>query len=73
MQNQTNIYEPIVSDRQGPPPLVINVVTKPRAMEFVGGVPASSTKTESYVLFSVLPDELRDRVKTAIEALRAGM
>lgn len=73
MSNQTNIYEHVIADRQGPPPLVINVVTRPKAMEFVGGVPETSTKMESYVLFSALPEELRARVKTAVEALQAGM
>ena len=71
--NLANIYEPVTSDRQGSPPLVINVITKPRAMEFMGGVPATAFKQESYVLFSALPDELRERVRTAIQALQAGM
>ena len=54
------------------PPLVINVVTTPRTMEVVGGVPSSATRTEQYVLYSALPSELKERVKLAIQALVAA-
>lgn len=73
MRNIANVYEPVVAAKQGPPPLVINIVTTPRTMEFVGGVPASATKTESYVMFSALPQELQTRVKLAIEALQTAI
>jgi hypothetical protein len=53
------------------PPLYVKVVTHPRTMEFVGGMPATATKTITYVLYDALPDELRARVKMAIEALSA--
>lgn len=71
--NHADPYRPISSQRTGPPPLVINLVTTPQLMEFVGGVPETSKKTESYVLFSVLPDELKVRIKNAIEALQTQM
>lgn len=73
MNNIANVYEPILAARQGPPPLVVNIVTTPRTMEFAGGVPASATKTESYIMFSALPQELQVRVKLAIEALQAAV
>jgi len=73
MGNVANVYATVVADKQGPPPLVINVLTTPRTMEFVGGVPSSATRVESYVLFSALPEELQARVRVSIEALQAGI
>lgn len=51
------------------PPLFVKIITHPRTMEFVGGVPATANKTVTYILYDVLPDELRMRVKNAIDAL----
>ena len=73
MSNAANIYEPIEAARAGTLPLTIRVITTPSAQEFVGGVPASSKRAETYVLFSALPDELRERVKNAVQALISGM
>lgn len=73
MANVANVYDVITADRQGPPPLVINVLTRPRTMEFVGGVPETSTRAESYVLFSALPEELQKRVRLSIEALQSSV
>lgn len=53
------------------PPLFVKVITHPRTMEFVGGVPATASKTVTYILYDVLPEELRMRVKLAIDAMTA--
>lgn len=71
--NTVDLYQTIVSDKRGPAPLVINVLTTPNTMEYTEGVPSTSTRKESYVLYSALPDELKARVKTAVEALITGM
>jgi hypothetical protein len=67
-----DLTQPIPAKAGQPAPLVITVVTTPRTMEFVGGVPGSATKREQYVLFSALPEELRQRVKLAVEALASA-
>ena len=67
---KVNLYQqPIEAGENGPPPLFIKVVTHPRVMEFLGGVPGTSTKTCTYVLYDALPEELRVRVKLAIDAM----
>ena len=72
MSQKVKLYEqPLVAVESGQPPLFIKVVTKPRTMEFVDGVPESATKMCTYVLYDALPDELRARVKVAIDALTA--
>ncbi len=73
MNNVADLYQVIVSDKQGPAPVVLNVLTTPNTVEYTGGVPSTSTRKESYVLYSALPDDLKARVKTAVEALIAGM
>lgn len=71
--NVADLYTTVIAARQGPPPLVINVVSSPKTMEFVGGVPASSTRTDSYILFTALPQELQERVKVAVQALQSSI
>lgn len=67
---KVNLYEqPIEAGENGTPPLFVKVVTHPRTMEMVGGVPATANKTVTYILYDALPDELRMRVKLAIDAL----
>lgn len=73
MNNTADPYEVIRSTRNGPPPIVVNILTTPQRMEFTEGVPASATKMESYVLYSVLPDELKERVRTAIQAISSSI
>ena len=69
---RVNLYEPLSADRQCLPPLVLNVsVAKPAAM-ISGGVPMQQVTNEHYILLSCLPDELKQRVITAIQALQAG-
>lgn len=73
MENKADIYRPVYSDRVGPPPLVIRAVVTATADYMVGGMPSSSLKAEDYVLVSALPKEIQDRVRTAVQALIAGM
>lgn len=73
MSNSANLYEPIEATRVGAPPLTIRVVTTPNHEEFMGGVPERSKRAETYVLFSALPDELKERVRNAVQALISGM
>ena len=70
---KVDLRAPIVSSVIGPPPIVVNVHVTPQADHVVGGVPASSTRLESYVLFSALPEELQQRVKSAVQVLISAM
>lgn len=69
--NVVDPYQPISSSRVGRAPLLINLITNLQPVEFAGGVPATSKKTETYVLYSALPDELKIRIKNAVEALQS--
>lgn len=69
-QKVQTLTQPVFSDDNGPP-LVIRVVT-PRAganLQMEGGSPSQGGQVSEYVLLSVLPPELRERVVTAIKAL----
>ena len=69
---QVNMYEqPFSASEIGPVPLTIRVISMPRRVESMGGVMSSGQKTNTYVLYDVLPDELKARVKLAIDALQA--
>jgi hypothetical protein len=70
--NRVNPYEILVAPTGAAPPLVMILQTSSRN-EFVGGVPANAARNEHYVLLSALPEELRQRVVTAIQALQSGM
>lgn len=68
---EVDLYQPITATRVGAPPVALRVITKNND-SMVGGVPQSSLKQEVYVLLSVLPTELQERVKLAIQAVIAG-
>lgn len=70
--NKANLYQPILADSQGLPPVVLRVVTQPSNQHMVGGVPSSTQKVEPYVLLSALPDDLRRRVELAVQMIIAG-
>lgn len=63
-------YQPIAANRVGPAPLTISMIITPNNASMVGGVPQSAQRRETYVLLSALPDELRERVKLAVQALK---
>jgi hypothetical protein len=71
--NKADLYQPIVADKPGPPPLSLRTIITVHQDHFVGGVPETSQKGEVYVLLSALPRELQERVKTAIQVLISGM
>lgn len=70
---KANLYQPIESDRVGPPPLVIRAVVTTNADMVVGGMPSNARRAEDYVLLSALPRELQERVRTAVQAIITGM
>jgi hypothetical protein len=69
---KVDLYQPIAASRVGPPPLALRVAVTPNVDSFVGGVPQSTQRVETYVLLSALPQELQERVKLAVQALLAG-
>jgi len=73
MQAQkVDLYRPLVADKHGPPPLVLRVGVL-NLNSLSEGVPVGGTvKAEAYVLLSALPEELRRRVETAVQALLTG-
>ncbi len=68
-----DLYQPLVHVRVGAPPLVINVGVNRHGSETMGGPVENVIRPEAYVLLSALPDELRERVKTAVQALISSM
>lgn len=72
MQNVKTLFEQPLVTEDVTPPLTIRTVTQSRT-ELVGGALSASSKGNTYVLFDVLPAELKTRVETAIRAIEAGM
>jgi len=70
---RVDLYQPMISSRVGAPPLVLNVGVQKTGAETAGGYVEGSIRPEHYVLLSALPEELRERVKTAIQALLSSM
>ena len=69
-QEVSTLNQPIFSNDNGPP-LVIRTVT-PRSganVQVEGGSSSAGKVVSEYVLLSVLPPELKERVVTAIKAL----
>lgn len=71
--NAVNLNTLIKSANPAPAPVLINVEIPSKTIYTQGGSAMDGTKIETYVRFSALPDELRARVFTAVEALKAGM
>jgi len=70
---RVDLYQPMVHVRVGSPPLFINVGVNRSGAETMGGPVENAVRPETYVLLSALPDELRERVKTAIQTLISSM
>jgi len=70
---KVDLYKPIIADRVGAPPLVLRIGVTRQVDHIQGGVPQSSMKAEPYVLLSALPDEIRQRVETAIQMQLAAV
>lgn len=69
---RVNLYNPIIADRVGPPPLVLRVGVLNQNSISEGVPQGGQVKAEAYVLVSSLPEELRKRVELAVQALIAG-
>jgi len=70
---RVDLYQPMISSRIGSPPLVINVGVQRSSAETFGGPVENAVRPEHYILLSALPDELRERVKTAVQAILSSM
>ena len=70
---KVDLYKPMIFDRKGPPPLTLRVGVQSQHDYVEGGSPTSQLKPETYVLLSALPNELQERVKTAVQMLISGM
>lgn len=66
---KVDLYQPMVHVRVGVPPLAIKVAVNRSSAETVGGPVEGVYRPEIYVLLSALPDELRERVRTAVEMM----
>lgn len=73
MQQKIDLYQPIIHDKFGAPPITLRVGVQTIEGYVGGGVPATYLKPEIYVLLSALPSELQERVKTAVQSLISGM
>lgn len=67
-----DLYRPMKAARPGKPPLALRVTVQLPGEYVGGGVPSTSTKSETYVLLSALPEELRQRVITAAQMITSG-
>lgn len=65
-----DLSQPLFAAAEGPAPYSIKVVVTERKLSSAG--PIVGQKVENYVLWSALPDELRERVKTAIQMKLSG-
>jgi len=70
---RVNLYQPIVNDNVGPAPLTLRVGVQANNGFVEGGTPSSYLKSETYILLSALPQELQQRVMTAVQVLLSGI
>lgn len=73
MQTIRAYEQPIAAQEIGPPPLVLKLVSTPKKIETETGALSNTQKLNTYVLYDVLPEELKRRVKLAIETLQSQM
>lgn len=68
---RVDLYQPMIASRGGPAPIAlrVGVINQNSISE---GVPSGHPRAETYVLLSALPEELRQRVELAVQALIAG-
>lgn len=69
IMQKVDLYQPMVHVRVGAPPLAFTVAVNKNSMETANGPIEGAYKPETYVLLSALPEELRERVKTAVQML----
>lgn len=70
--NKADLFQPIYAARVGLPPLVLRAIVTENN-DYMVGMPQSTAKVENYILLSALPKDIQERVKTAVQALIAGM
>ena len=72
MQTIKTLYnQPVVSNDSSPPTTIKVLI--PTKTEMVGGVPMNGHKAMTYVLYDILPEELKQRIVVAVQAITAGM
>lgn len=69
---RVDLYQPMFNSQVGPAPIALRVGVTPNVMFTEGGPQEGITRTETYVLLSALPTDLRERVKLAIQTLITG-
>jgi len=70
---KVDLYQPLLHNREGHPPLTLRVGVTSSSYMVEGGSPETHIKSEIYILLSALPIELREKVKTAVQAIISGM
>jgi len=69
---RVDLYQPLMSNKKGAPPLVLRVGVQNADVYTQGGTATSPVRAEAYILLSALPEEIRRRVEIAVQALIAG-
>ena len=66
-------YRSIYKTSDVPAPLTLVLNSTDGAAGYMQGVPPSHGKPEIYVCLSALPDELRQRVTLAVQAIKSSL
>ena len=66
-------YKSIYKRSNVPAPLTLVLNSTDGAAGYMQGVPPSYGKPEVYVCLSALPDELRNRVTLAVQAIKSSL
>lgn len=66
-------YRPITKKSNIPAPLTLVIQNEGAQHTYMEGVPSTSVKPDVYVLLSALPEELRNRVITAVQMIRSSL
>lgn len=72
MQTVRTLYSQIETSEVAAPPIVLNVVSRTVSAHVAGGIPPTTATNNQYVLLAALPEELRQRVITAVQMAEAG-
>lgn len=72
MTQRVDLYQPMIADRDGPPPITLRVGVLNNSSISEGVPSGGQVKAETYVLVSVLPDDLRRRIELAVQMLVAA-
>lgn len=72
MAQRVDLFQPIIADKPGAPPLALRIGVLNQNSISEGVPQGGQVKAETYVLLSALPEDLRRRVELAVQALLAG-